>query len=127
MFEPLEVTVNVGAMPAAAGTVYCPIFYVPSQGGRITVLGAFTSTMLAATCTLNLVDLGTTGTTNSGTIFTLGSGGTATVYTAGSPIRGTEVSAVVSPGHYIGVKCEAGTASLTTIVEFSYINAVVGQ
>jgi hypothetical protein len=127
MYEPHEVTANVGAMPAAAGTVYCPIFYVPSGGGRITVLGAYTSTMLAATCTLNLVDLGTLGNVNGGTIATLGSGGTETVYTAGSPIKGSVIAAgaVVSPGHYIGVKCELGTASLTTMVEFSYLNAVV--
>jgi hypothetical protein len=125
MYEPHEVTANVGAMPAAAGTVYCPIFYVPA-GPRITVLGAFVSTMLAATATLNLVDLGTDGVTETATICKLGSLGTATIYTAGSPIKGTMVSGneVVSPTHFIGVKCGPGTASLTTIVEFSYLNAI---
>jgi hypothetical protein len=125
MFDPHEVTANVGALPAAAGTVYMPIFYVPT-GPRITVLGAFSALIPTGTCTLNLVDLGTTGYTLTGTICTLGSSGTATVYGAGTPIKGAVVSGneVVSPGHYIGVKCEAGTAALATIVEFSYLNAV---
>jgi hypothetical protein len=128
MFDPNVIVANVGALPAAAGTVYMPIFQVPSAGGRITLISAQATLFPAGTCTLNLVDLGhggTSGMVNAGTLFTLGSGGTETVYGAGTPISGTEVSAVVSPGHYIGVKCQAGTASTATLIEIAYINAVV--
>jgi hypothetical protein len=127
MYDPHEVSVNVGAMPAAAGTVYLPIFKVPLYGSRITLLDANVVLNPAGTATLNLVDMGTAGTSNAGTLFTLGSSGTETVFGAGTPMKGTEVTAVVSPGHWISAKCEAGTASTVTIVNFSYINAVVGQ
>jgi hypothetical protein len=127
MFDPHVISVNVGALPAAAGTVYAPIFQVPSSGSRITILDAQTTLMVDGTCTLNLVDLGlggTLGMVEGGTIATLGSGGTETVYGGGTPIVGEVIDAVVSPGTYIGVKCEAGTADTDTIVTVTYLSAV---
>lgn len=109
------VSCNIGALT----NDFRPLFKVPSGFGGITVLDASYVTETAGTSTVELVDLGTAGTSIAGgTIFT---GGSA-VAVAGIPNAMTvDDSALVSEGHWVGVKeGNTGTTGAITIVTLSY-------
>jgi hypothetical protein len=110
------VSCNIGALT----NDFRPLFKVPTGFGGITVLGASYITETAGTSTVELVDLGTAGTSIAGgTIFT---GGSA-VAVAGIPNAMTvDDGATVSEGHWVGVKeANTGTTGAITIVTLSYV------
>lgn len=105
---------NVGALSNANRM----IGKLPSGYGGIKVLGAQVVQSAAGTCSLNLIDLGTTGTVSGGTIATLGSA----VYVANVPKAFTISTAFVSEGHYIGVEeLNVGACATVTIVSLSFL------
>ena len=111
------VSCNIGALT----NDFRPLFKVPSGFGGITVLGASYLTETAGTSTVELVDLGTAGTSIAGgTLFT---GGSA-VAVAGIPNAMTvDDSALVSEGHWVGVKeANTGTTGAITIVTLNYVH-----
>lgn len=103
---------NVGALNNAKRMI-CK---VPTGVGGVTILGAEVVQSAAGTCSLNLIDLGTSGSVSGGTIATLGSA----VYVANVPKAMTVSTAFVDEGHYIGVEeLNVGAAAAVTIVSFS--------
>lgn len=110
------VSCNIGALT----NDFRPLFKVPSGFGGITVLGASYVTETAGTSTVELVDLGTAGTSIAGgTLFT---GGSA-VAVAGIPNAMTvDDGATLSEGRWLGVKeANTGTTGAITIVTLSYV------
>lgn len=112
-----SVAVNVGAI----SNENRPIFKVPSdnQGGGITVLSAFAVLDGAGTTSLDLVNLGSSGTVLGGTIAAKGSA----VYTAAAPESFTVQSAneFVDAGEWVGVReNNVGAGDAVTIVGFNY-------
>ena len=110
------VSCNIGALT----NDFRPLFKVPAGFGGITVLGAAYITETAGTSTLQLVDLGTAGTSvaSGGTIF---SGGSA-VAVAGVPNAMTvDDTAYLGEGHWMGVQeANTGATGAITIVTLSY-------
>jgi ethanolamine utilization protein EutQ (cupin superfamily) len=98
-----------------------PLFKVPTGYGGITILGANYLTETAGTSTVQLVDLGTAGTsvTSGGTLFTGGS----SVAVAGIPKTMTvDDTAYVGEGKWVGVQeANTGTTGAITIVTLSYL------
>ncbi len=85
--------------------------------GGLTILGAQAVMNAAGTISLNLVDMGTAGTSVAGTIATQGS----TVFAQNVPQAFTVTTPVVSEGHYIGVEEKnVGTADAMTMVYVEY-------
>ena len=128
-YELNEFSVNLGIMAAGAGTVVVPIFYNPEQNGRITIVHASSVCVgvgAIGTSQMSLVDLGTSGSVNEKVIWTLGSGGTMTVYDGYVPIIGTEVSAQLPAGHWMGISHGPGTAGTLTLVHVAYVKGVTG-
>lgn len=110
------VSCNIGALT----NDFRPLFKVPTGFGGITVLGASYLTETAGTSTVELVDLGTAGTSVAGgTLFT---GGSA-VAVAGIPLAMTvDDGATLSEGRWLGVKeANTGTTGAITIVTLSYV------
>ena len=110
------VSCNIGALT----NDFRPLFKVPTGFGGITVLGASYLTETAGTSTVELVDLGTAGTSVAGgTLFT---GGSA-VAVAGIPLPMTvDDGATLSEGRWLGVKeANTGTTGAITIVTLSYV------
>jgi len=108
---------NIGALT----NDFRPLFKVPAAGGGITILDANYLTETAGTSTVQLVDLGTAGTsiTSGGTLFTGGS----SVAVAGIPIAmSVDDTAFVPAGRWVGVKeANTGTTGAITIVTLSYV------
>ena len=110
------VSCNIGALT----NDFRPLFKVPTGFGGITVLGASYITETAGTSTVELVDLGTAGTSVAGgTLFT---GGSA-IAVAGIPLPMTvDDGATLSEGRWLGVKeANTGTTGAITIVTLSYV------
>lgn len=109
---------NIGAL----SNDFRPILKIPTGFGGITILGANYVTETAGTSTVQLVDLGTAGTSvaSGGTLFA--SAGSA-VAAAGVPVAMTvDDTAYVTEGHWIGVQeANVGTTGAITIVTFSYV------
>lgn len=108
---------NIGALT----NDFRPVFKIPSGFGGITIQNANYVTETAGTSTVQLVDLGTAGTSiaSGGTLF---SGGSA-VATAGVPVAMTvDDTAYIAEGHWVGVKeANTGTTGAITIVSFAYV------
>ncbi len=104
---------NVGALSNAKRAI-CK---VPSGLGGISIIGAEACLGGAGTSSVNLIDLGTTGTVSAGTICTLGS----VVFVANVPQAMTLSTAFVDEGHYIGVEeLNVGAMNVVSIISFSY-------
>lgn len=112
-----QISVNIGALSNASR----PIFKVPSGYGGITVLGGNIIGSAAGTTALNLVNLGSAGTSIGGTIATKGSA----VYVANIPQAMTVVaaSAFVDEGEWVGVnEANVGAAAAECIVTIYYLD-----
>jgi hypothetical protein len=115
-FDVHIVSCNIGALT----NDFRPLFKVPAGGGGITILDANYVTETAGTSTLQLVDLGTAGTSiTGGTLFTGGS----VVATAGIPLAmSVDDGAFIAGGNWIGVKeANTGTTGAITIVSLAYV------
>lgn len=107
---------NIGALT----NDFRPLFKVPAAGGGITILDASYVTETAGTSTVQLVDLGSAGTSIAGgTLFT---GGSA-VASAGVPVpMSVDDGAFIDGGNWLGVKeANTGTTGAITIVSLAYV------
>lgn len=107
---------NIGALT----NDFRPLFKVPAGGGGITILGANYVTETAGTSTVELVDLGTAGTSIAGG--TLFSGGSA-VAVAGIPATLVKDDGdFLAGGNWLGVKeANTGTTGAISIISLSYV------
>ena len=115
-FDVHIVTCNIGALT----NDFRPLFKVPAAGGGITILNANYVTETAGTSTVELVDLGTAGTSiTGGTLF---SGGSA-VAVAGIPtVLTVDDTAFLAGGNWLGVKeANTGTTGAISIISLAYI------
>ena len=111
---------NIGAY---AGTTQAPLWLNASSNGKITVDAAYVMMPVAATASLHLVYMDTTGATVQGTIGTFGSA--SNIYGAGTPLVCTIATAIVPADKWIGIKSIAGTGTNTvTIVSVGWSKGV---
>lgn len=111
------VSTNIGALT----NDFRPLLKVPTGFGGLTILNANYVTETAGTSTVQLVDLGTAGTSVStgGTLFSGGS----VVAVAGIPkSMSVADTAYIAEGHWMGVQeANTGTTGAITIVSLSYL------
>jgi hypothetical protein len=115
-FDVHIVSCNIGALT----NDFRPLFKVPAAGGGITILNANYVTETAGTSTVELVDLGTAGTSiTGGTLF---SGGSA-VAVAGIPAAlAVDDTDFLAGGNWLGVKeANIGTTGAISIISLAYI------
>lgn len=113
-FDVNIVSTEIGALSNAIR----PLFKVPSAGGGITVLDVNFSQAGAGTTALNLVNLGSGGTSVAGTIASKGSA----VYAANVPQSFTLVDGFVDGGEWVGIQeTNVGAANTVSIISLSYV------
>jgi len=113
-------TTSIGAY---GGSTQCPMWLNATQNGQITVDAAYILMPVAATASLHLVYMDTTGATVQGTIGTYGSA--SHIYGAGTPLVCTIATAIVPANKWIGIKSIAGTGTNTvTIVSVGWSKGV---
>jgi hypothetical protein len=105
---------NIGAL----SNDFRPMFKIPASGGGISFLSCHVTGEGAGTSWLQLVDLGTAGTSVSSILATSGTA----VSVAGIPQELTISTAFVDAGHWVGLKeANIGTTNAITIVSASYV------
>jgi hypothetical protein len=95
-----------------------PLFKVPAGFGGITVVSGNITSFGAGTSSVNVVNMGTAGTSASSTIATLGS----VVFVAGTPQAFTVSTAYVDEGDWVGIEeVNVGALNAVTIVDVGYV------